>query len=60
MAKRKPKTWEPLPEPKEVTRFREACEAWLKEVTVSREAADAAFRRMGIHDAKGRLTKPYR
>lgn len=60
MAKKKAKTWEPLPEPREVTLFREACAAWLKENTATPEAADAALKRIGIYDAKGRLAKPYR
>ena len=45
---------------KEVAAFERAAEAYVKKATSSAKAASAALVRIGTHDAKGKLTKPYR
>ena len=45
---------------KEAAAFKRAAEAYVKQATSSAKAASLALVRIGTHDAKGNLTKPYR
>ena len=45
---------------KEVGAFKRATKAYVKKATVSAKAANATLVRIGTHNAKGELTKPYR
>ena len=45
---------------KEATAFKRATELYVKKATSSAKAANSALVRIGTHDARGKLTKPYR
>ena len=45
---------------KEAAAFKRAAEAYVQKATSSAKAANSALVRIGTHDAKGNLTKPYR